>query len=342
MKIFGMIGLIAGSLIAGSALAQDSGEEMRAKEIELRAAEEQLRDAEARLAEAAEEVARLSTRVRVDALGAGSPRTVVFNARSRPRLGVQLSNRLLNGDPSDEGLVIAGVLPGSVAEAGGIEAGDILLALGDTSLNDLSIGQASRAIERMLSERVDGDLVVAKVQRAGDVLEKSLVLDSDLSAALSDGVQVFTMSPDSEDFVFTVDGVDVLEGLDFEALDQDGIMQFVEGGNERFWFLQGDTPWGDMELTELNEGLGEYFGVPEGLLVVDVPADSDLGFKAGDVIQSIGGRAPRDIGHALRILGSYEPGETLDVDIVRQKRPQTIAIEIPERERNFRIETFRR
>ncbi|MEO0363914.1 MAG: PDZ domain-containing protein [Pseudomonadota bacterium] len=342
MKLFIMIGLIAGSLMGGPAIAQDTGEEIRAKEIELRAAEEQLRDAEARLAEAAEEVARLSTRIRVDALGARAPRTMVFNASSRPRLGVQLSNRLPNGQRSDEGLVIASVLPGSVADAGGIEAGDMLLEIDDTSLTELSIGQASRTIARLLSEREDGDTLVAKLQRAGEVLEKSLVLDSTLPAGLSGGVQVFTMSPEEGDFHFSFDDAEFMAGLDFENLDEAEIMQFVEGVGDGFWFLHGDTPWGDMELTELNEGLGEYFGVESGLLVIDVPADAKLGFQAGDVIQSIGGRAPKDIGHAMRILGSYEPGETLDVDIVRQKRPQTLAIEIPERERNFRIESLRR
>jgi hypothetical protein len=49
----------------------------------------------------------------------------------------------------------------------------------------------------------------------------------------------------------------------------------------------------------------------------------------GDVIQSIDGREPKDVRHAMRILSSYQSGETLKLGIMRDKKKRTIEIEIP-------------
>ena len=89
------------------------------------------------------------------------------------------------------------------------------------------------------------------------------------------------------------------------------------------------TAWGSMELVELNEGLGKYFGTDKGLLVVEAPESEGLDLQDGDVIQSIDGREPKDVRHAMRILGSYQSGESLKLGIMRDKRKRTIEIEVP-------------
>ena len=48
------------------------------------------------------------------------------------------------------------------------------------------------------------------------------------------------------------------------------------------------------------------------------------------MIRSIDGREPTSVRHALRILGSYQPGESLKLDIMRDKRKRTLDIEIPD------------
>ena len=93
--------------------------------------------------------------------------------------------------------------------------------------------------------------------------------------------------------------------------------------------------WGDMELVELNEGLGRYFGTDTGLLVVSAPKSDDFKLQDGDVIQSIDGREPTSVGHAMRILGSYQPGEELELKIMRDKRRQTLSIEMPDDRTSF-------
>ena len=88
--------------------------------------------------------------------------------------------------------------------------------------------------------------------------------------------------------------------------------------------------WGDMELVELNEGLGRYFGTDTGLLVINAPEADAFKLQDGDVIQSIDGREPTSVGHALRILASYQAGEQLELKIMRDKRRQTLSIEMPD------------
>src|SRR5712692_6807358 len=95
------------------------------------------------------------------------------------------------------------------------------------------------------------------------------------------------------------------------------------------------SPWGDLELVSLNSDLGEYFGAKDGVLVVKAPADSTLPLKGGDVITSIGGRKPANPSHAMRILRSYEKGESVSIEILRKQKRMTLTWKVPAREDRF-------
>jgi S1-C subfamily serine protease len=86
-------------------------------------------------------------------------------------------------------------------------------------------------------------------------------------------------------------------------------------------------------MVELNEGLGRYFGTDSGLLVISAPGNNDLEIEDGDVIKSIDDREPQSVGHAMRILGSYQAGEELELEIMRDKRRRTLKIRMPEDDR---------
>jgi len=59
--------------------------------------------------------------------------------------------------------------------------------------------------------------------------------------------------------------------------------------------------------------------------------------KGGDVILSIGGRKPTSPTHAMRILRSYDEGETVSVEIMRKQKRMTLAWKVPAREeRSFK------
>lgn len=89
----------------------------------------------------------------------------------------------------------------------------------------------------------------------------------------------------------------------------------------------GSGRWGDIELAALNPGLGEYFGVSTGVLVMQAP--ESLALKAGDVILAIGGRQPRDPSHTWRILNSYAAGEKLEFEIMRKGKRTTLRLQTP-------------
>ncbi len=265
-----------------------------AEEERLRAAEKRLEAAEARLAEAAREIAEITSGAVPVAVEFA--RGLVASAR-RPVLGVSIGPGGDGGGPV-EGVEVLGVSPGSPAEEADIRAGDVLTAIGDVSLSADDAGTANRRLLEALSERDPGDAIGLEILRDGRTLT----------------AEVQTRDEDTQTFVFGGDG----GGFEFD-FDRDAPM---------VWFGSA-RPWGDMELVELSPGLGRYFGTETGLLVVRAPSDPALKLEDGDVIQSIGGREPGSVSHAMRILRSYEEGEELVLDVMRDKRSRKLEVQIP-------------
>jgi hypothetical protein len=58
----------------------------------------------------------------------------------RPKLGVQLSN-----EPNDDGVAVEDVVPDSIAEKGGVEAGDVIVSLGGDETKDFAALRAAVA-----------------------------------------------------------------------------------------------------------------------------------------------------------------------------------------------------
>ena len=89
-----------------------------------------------------------------------------------------------------------------------------------------------------------------------------------------------------------------------------------------------------MELVTLTPKLGRYFGTDKGVLVVRPPRSGDLKLEDGDVIVDIDGRKPENGGHALRILRSYQPGEKVTLNVLRDRKPVKLAVAVPARAAN--------
>jgi serine protease Do len=87
-------------------------------------------------------------------------------------------------------------------------------------------------------------------------------------------------------------------------------------------------------LTTLNPQLAEYFGVKDGLLVASVEAESSAsraGLRAGDVITAAGGTAVQTPADVTRALRQAQPGSTIELRVVREKKELTVTVTIPER-----------
>ena len=98
--------------------------------------------------------------------------------------------------------------------------------------------------------------------------------------------------------------------------------------------------WLGIMIKDLDEELSEYFGVldREGALVEEVlkgsPAE-DAGFKDGDVIRKFAGKPIKDVRELLREVGKAEVGKVVRVEIIREKKPLTLKVNVGKRPEDF-------
>lgn len=101
------------------------------------------------------------------------------------------------------------------------------------------------------------------------------------------------------------------------------------GGNTPFSFsMVGRAAIAGAELTRLDPGMREYFGVSEGVLVTRVPRDTPAeraGLRAGDVIVGVNGESV-DTVQELRREIQQNRGDGVRLDVVR--RNQRITVEL--------------
>lgn len=289
-------------LLAGQAAANPEEEALRAAEAREVEVEEKLRAAERKMEEAARVIAELTSE-RLPQLAEIERRIQIFG-NDRPRLGVNIG-----GDSEEpvDGVLITGVTPGSAADEAGLRAGDVVTAINDESL---AADNAMNAMHKVLE--------FMKAVEEGDILDIQYKRDGKTGT-----VQVEPRKIEMNAFEFR----GIPEGF---RLPDVHIAPGVADNMRRFSWRWGGGPFGELELIELNEGLGKYFGTDSGVLVVSAPESDALQLQDGDVIRKIDGREPTSVKHALRILGSYQPGETLELEVMRDKRSRTLEIEIPD------------
>ena len=228
---------------------------------------------------------------------------------NRGRIGV-----VVRTDASPEtdkiGAKIEGVTPGGPPDKAGLKVGDIITKFNGTSLaavraeNDDESGPGTKLIE--LAHKLEpGDTVQIEYRRGDDAKKATIVAEK--------GGGGFTFGFRGGEPMIPEMRMPMLPKLD-------GLS-----------FCFGDS-WCDLDFVTLNPDLGEYFGAKEGVLVVKAPGDSTLPLKGGDVILSIGGRKPTSPSHAMRILHSYDAGETVSIDILRKQKRMTVTWKVPSSE----------
>ncbi len=275
-------------LTGGLALAVTAGAQ---ENPEFTNAQHELELAREQLEAAAREVAQLSARVAAHVVG-GVIQDFRTTAR-RAQLGINIED-------SGDGVLVAGVSPGGPADDSGVETGDIIIAIDSAALTGSGISSPSEILIGQMAHVNPGELVVLRIIRNDE--------ETDIEVEARPFAVQFFGGP----------GGPFPPG-DFRA--RPPLLQ-------SFDFTMPIGRWADMELVELTPALGAYFGTDEGILVVSAPSDDALELQDGDVIIEIGGRKPASTAHAMRILGSFEPGETLELTIMRNQRRQTLEVEL--------------
>ena len=300
-------------LLAGQAVAQTEVEEKQAalQKVQEREAlvQEKLENAERQMAEAARTIAELTSE-RLPQLRQIERRIEIIND-GRPRLGVTIGNRDSKGPV--EGVSVMAVTPGSASDEAGIRAGDILTSVNNESL---SAESSQKATERLLD-------FMGGVEE-GDTLDVEYLRDGKVGS-----VEVEPKPSDVN--VFSFKGRPGGPSMPpMMSPDVHIVPKVVQGIRDGFDFHWIGNSWGDMELVELNEGLGKYFGTDSGVLVVSAPESDVLKLEDGDVIQTIDGREPTSVSHALRILNSYQAGESVEIEVYRDKKRRKLEITMPD------------
>jgi C-terminal processing protease CtpA/Prc len=274
--------------------------------------------ARVRLDKATREVMELSRQLSENSRGD----VMFFSTDHRAVLGVQI-----DPESGKEGARVRSVSPGGPAAEAGLQTGDVIVSLdGKPVAGGENAGRV--LIARMQSVKPDQKVNV-RVIRAGK--NKDLIVIA----------RPFARAFGADERVFNVQlmpGMAGPTGMAGPMTGMTGPMTGVAGvggmpgmSMVRQFHVNFPDEFGGMELASITPKLGAYFGATEGVLVVQAPENDSLKLEDGDVIQTIDGRKPDDGTHALRILRSYSSGEKLNLKVLRQRKPITLAVTMPDR-----------
>jgi len=303
--------------------AQEAQHELQqALELLAQAQAENSDEARERLDDALRELRRARAELDGGPLIAGfaSPTDLYFSTShsGAPQMGVYLNTERRPATDSI-GVVLNSVTDDGPAYEAGLRDGDIITVANGESLARIGRGGTSPAnkLIRIKDDLEEGDTLSVEYRRG------ATTHTADIEVRYLDNISI------------TVDNYDLARSFatpEVRVLGRGG-----DGFNVATMFSGQLSLLGmlDVELVELDPELGWYFGVDEGLLVVRAPTDDqELDLRSGDVIVSVDGRTPTSQSQLMRILRSYEEGETMELSIMRQKEPMTIDVTVPERDAN--------
>ncbi len=241
----------------------------------------------------------------------GPERVMQFMMSRRARLGLKVNLRARESD--SVGAYVDAVTPNGPAAKAGIRSGDLIVRVDGKSVLD-----GGRAISRDARESLPGLRLIelAAILEPNDTIPVEFRRGKErktVSVVTADEPNIlFRGRPDGRAFAFRYSP----DGRMTMPLEADDIFSAAP-------FLYG-SPLADLELAPLNPDLGRYFGAESGVLVISVPAESELGLKGGDVVLAVDGRTPESPSHLLRILRSYDEAERFKAEVLRDRKRMTV------------------
>lgn len=273
---------------------------------------EDLRAAQQQLAEVSKRVAELSMEI-----GGDPARVQMFRYLGNPDRAVI---GVILGESNRDGVGIEGVTPGGPAEKAGLRAGDTISAVGGKPVaGDSPLSALREALKNLKA----GDEVSITYLRDGKSQQAKIAAERQGGLGMLGGP--FFAAGNGASIHFPAEMDHEIEAIVERALgDSDGL-------RVNMMPMLPMLGTGGLRLTTLNPGLGHYFGVNEGVLVLEVDADEYQGLQAGDVILEVDGKAIKDPRDAMRELSDRDPAQPVEVKLQRDRVPQLVKIKVPER-----------
>ena len=194
---------------------------------------------------------------------------------------------------TDEGVHVDAVTPDSGAEAAGIRADDVIVAINGKAL--ASEPRPGKAVSEAMSEVAPGDAVAIAFLRDGEERDVEVIATARPHPAKS--IRWRMARPSGPDAFFR---------------------SLRDAPNHRFFEEELE-----LELVDIGEDLGKYFGVDAGVLVLDTPPGSNL--KPGDILRRIDDADIRNAEEAYRLLADLDEDAT--ASIRRENRSRNVKVE---------------
>jgi S1-C subfamily serine protease len=245
-------------------------------------------------------------------------------AMNRAMLGINVDDDA--STKSGEGVVVAAVTPNGPAGKAGLKSGDLILSIDGKALKAKGDDTPFAQLREVMAAKDPGSEAKLKVKREGKNLDLSVKTEAYAPRAFA------FRSPgrDGTRFEMLVPPMAPMAPLPPNTpMPSLAPLMDLAPGMARFRYFARE--WGDLEMVSLSPKLGEYFGAKEGVLVVHAPDAKSLPLQDGDVILRIGDRKPSSPEQVMRILRSYDGGDKLKVEVLRNRKPVTLDLEVPTR-----------
>lgn len=223
----------------------------------------------------------------------------LFPDRDGAMLGVVIRD-------ADEGVHVAGVTPDSGAEAAGIRVDDIIVAINGKALDPAS--QPGNTVREVMAGVEPGEPVAIAFLRDGEEQDVEVIATARPHPAKSFRWRMARPSGPDAFWAF-------------------------RDAPHRLGPFHEEEP--ELELVDIGEDLGKYFGVDAGVLVLDTPPGSNL--KPGDILRRIDDADIRNAEEAYRLLAALNEDAT--ASIRRENRTRNVKVEPMEMESDH-VSTF--
>lgn len=313
MKLRPLPLLLALALAPASALAQPAQPEPeRAEQArrEMETLRRQMAELGRRMAELSREAGGLQERI-----------VTRIEAAQRPAIGVIL------GSDADGQVQLRGVTPEGPAARAGLRAGDVLLSIDGKAIAGTTAEARLESARKLLGDLTEGQEVRLGYRREGRTAEVVLKAEKSPRVMVFGGSGEFRL-PGANGFNIVVPGIDMEIGriAPFAGCpaDEDCALPL----------LSQAFRWRGLNLASVDARLGRYFGTDHGVLVLRGPEDFPA-LQSGDVILKIDGVQVNSPREAMRELQEKQPGDLVLIELLRDRRPQTVEITAPETSRAF-------